>query len=156
MRSQVPTVRRPWHLWAIGILGTLWCAMGVLSFVVTQMNVEAVMSGFPPEQRAYFASFPLWADACWGMGVVAGLIGCVLLLLRNRYAVHFLVASLIGAIVTNLGGLFLLGGMKVMSGTDALGLTFVPIVFTALLAYYARAMKDTSASATCDPSMLSR
>ena len=42
---------RPWHLWLIGIVGGLWSAIGVMSFILTQMNVEAVMSRFPPEQR---------------------------------------------------------------------------------------------------------
>jgi hypothetical protein len=51
-----------------------------------------------------------------------------------------LLASAIGAIVSNLGGLFLLGGVEVMRETGGLGFTAVPIVVGAFLAYYARAM----------------
>jgi hypothetical protein len=134
------TPGRPWHLWLIGIIGGLWSSMGVISFVLTQLNVEAVMSRFPPQQREYFESFPLWAVAFWAIGVFGGVIGCLLLLLENRLAFHVLLASVIGAIVSTLGGLFLLGGMEVMGGTSALGLTVVPIIFAAFLAYYARAM----------------
>src|SRR6186713_3207696 len=94
---------RPWHLWLIGIVGGLWSAMGLISFTLTQMNVEAVMSRFPPQQRAYFESFPLWADAFWGIGVFGGVIGSVLLLLEKRLAFPVLLASVIGTIVTNLG-----------------------------------------------------
>jgi hypothetical protein len=72
--------------------------------------------------------------------VFAGVIGCLLLLLKNRLAFHLLLASVIGALVYNLGGLFLLGGMEVMHETGGLGFTVVPIVFSAFLAYYARAM----------------
>jgi len=131
---------RPWHLWLVGIIGGLWSVMGVVSFISTQMNVEAMMSGFPPQQRAYFLSFPLWTDACWAISVFAGLIGCVLLLLRNRLASPLLFVSLLGATVYSLGGLFLLGGMDVMRETGGLGLSFVPIVVGAILALYARAM----------------
>ena len=134
------TPGRPWHLWLIGILGALWSLMGVVSFMLTQMKVEAVMSQFPPQQRQYFESFPLWAVAFWAIGVFGGVIGCLLLLLKNRLAFHVLLASVIGAIVSTLGGLFLLGGMEVMGGTSALGLTVLPIVVAAFLAYYARAM----------------
>ena len=134
------TSGRPWHLWLIGIVGGLWSAMGVISFVLTQLNVEAVMSRFPPQQREYFESFPLWAVAFWAIGVFGGVIGCLLLLLKNRLAFHALLASAIGAIVSNLGGLFLLGGMEVMAETNALGLTVFPVIFAAFLAYYARAM----------------
>ena len=129
---------RPWHLWLVGILGLLWSLMGVVSFVATQMNAEAMMSGFPPEQRAYFLSFPLWADGFWAISVFAGLIGCLLLLLQHPLAFPFLLASLIGAIVYSLGGLFLLGGMAVMRATGGLVLSFVPIVIAAFLALYAR------------------
>src|SRR4029450_7828163 len=91
------TPGRPWHLWLIGIIGGLWSSMGVVSFVLTRMNVEAVMSRFPPQQRQYFESFPLWAVAFWGIGVFSGVAGCLLLLLKNRLAFPALLASLIGA-----------------------------------------------------------
>ena len=98
------------------------------------------MSRFPPEQRQYFESFPWWAVAFWAIGVFGGVIGCLLLLLKNRLAFHVLLASLIGSIVSTLGGLFLLGGLEVMRETNALGLTVFPVIFAAFLAYYAGAM----------------
>ena len=133
---------RPWHLWLIGIIGGLWSSIGVVSFMLTQMSVEAVMSRFPPQQRAYFESFPLWAVAFWAIGVFGGVIGCVLLLLRKRLALPVLLASVTGAIVANLGGLFLLGGLEVMRETGGLGFTALPIIFAAFLAYYARSMSQ--------------
>ena len=133
---------RPWHLWFVGIIGTLWNLMGVVSFLLTQLKVEAVMSRFPPQQRAYFESFPLWVVALWAISAFGGLIGSLLLLMRNRLAFPLLLASAIAAVTFNLGGLFLLGGMEVMRQTDGLGLTLFPLFFAALLAYYARAMRE--------------
>ena len=138
--QQTTTPGRPWHLWLVGILGGLWSAIGVVSFLLTQMNVEAVMSEFPPRQREYFLSFPLWAVAFWGIGVFGGVIGCFLLLLKNRLAVPVLFASLIGAIVSNLGGLFLLGGLEVMRETGGVTFSAVPIIAGVVMAGYARAM----------------
>src|SRR5512145_525960 len=138
--QRTTTPGRPWHLWLIGIVGGLWSSMGVVSFMLTQMNVEAVMSQFPPQQRAYFESFPLWAVAFWAIGVFGGVVGCLLLLLKKRLAFPALLASAIGAIVSNLGGLFLLGGFEVMRETGGLGFTAIPIIVGAFLAYYAYAM----------------
>jgi hypothetical protein len=137
-------------LWLIGTVGGLWSAIGVLSFMLTQMNVEAVMSRFPPQQRDYFASLPLWAVAFWAIGVFGGVIGCLLLLLRHRLAFPVLLAAAIGTIASSLGGLFLLGGMQVMVETDGVGLTVFPVFVAALLAFYARAMsrRAFSSSAT--------
>jgi hypothetical protein len=134
------TPGRPWHLWLIGMIGGLWSSIGVISLMLTQMKVEAVMSRFPPQQREYFESFPLWAVAFWAIGVFGGVIGCLLLLLKNRLAFPVLLASVSAAVVFNLGGLFLLGGMEVMRETGGLGLTAFPLIFAAFLAYYARAM----------------
>ena len=106
------TPGRPWHLWLIGIIGALWSSIGVISFMLTQMKVEAVMSRFPPQQREYFESFPLWAVAFWAVWVFSGLIGCLLLLLQKRLAFPLLLSSVIGAIVCNLGGLFFLAGWR--------------------------------------------
>ena len=132
--------RRPWHLWLIGIIGLLWSLMGVVSFMLTQMKVEAVMSQFPPQQRAYFESFPLWVVALWAISLFGSVVGCLLLLLKNRLAFPVLLAAVIAAALFNLGGLFLLGGMEVMRETGGLGFTVFPILFAAFLAYYARAM----------------
>ena len=134
------TQRRSWHLWLVGILGLLWSLMGVVSFMLAEMNVEAVMSRYPQQQRDYFTSFPLWAVAFWAIGVFGGVIGCLLLLLKKRAAFPVLLVSAIGAIVSNLGGLFLLGGMKVMQETGGPGFTAVPIVIGVGMAYYAHAM----------------
>lgn len=118
--------------------------MGVLSFMLTELHVEAVMSRFPPQQREYFESFPWWAVAGWAIGVFGGVIGCLLLVLKKRLAVPVLLASLIGMIGCNLGGLFLLGGLGVMRETGGLGFTAMPIIIAAFLAYYARAMSKKS------------
>lgn len=133
---------RPWHLWVVGGVGGVWSVVGLVSFMLTQLNVEAAMSGFPPEQRAYFTSFPWWADACWALGVAGGVIGCLLLLRRDRRAAPILLAALVGTTVSSLGGLFLLDGMAVMRATDGLGLTVLPVVIAAALALYARAMRQ--------------
>ena len=63
--QRTKTSRRPWHLWVIGIIGILWSSIGVVSFLLAQLKVEAVMSRFPPQQREYFESFPLWAVGLW-------------------------------------------------------------------------------------------
>ncbi len=70
-----------------------------------------------------------------------GVIGCLLMLLKKRLAAPILLASVIGAIVSNLGGLFYLGGLEVMGGTGALGFAAFIIMFAAFLTLYARAMR---------------
>jgi hypothetical protein len=48
------------------------------------------------------------------------------LLLKNRLAFPVLLASVFAAVVFNLGGLFLLGGMEVMRATGVFGFYLIP------------------------------
>ena len=83
-------------------------------------------------------------STAWSWFVVAivalNIFGCLLLLLRKRLAFPILLTSAIGTIVCTLGGLFLLGGLKVMSEPSDLGLTLLPVIIAAFLACYAGAM----------------
>ena len=42
--------RAPWHLWAVGIVGLLWSAMGAFDYLMTQTENESYMARFTPEQ----------------------------------------------------------------------------------------------------------
>lgn len=89
----------PWHLWVVGGLTLLWNAVGVMSYLMTELDqLEAL--GMTPAQIAYFDTFPAWATAVWALGVWGAFAGSVLLLLRSRWAVTALVIALVGLIGT--------------------------------------------------------
>ena len=43
----------PKHLWVVGIIGTLWSAMGAFEFLMTQTKNEAYLAQFTPEQLEF-------------------------------------------------------------------------------------------------------
>ncbi len=96
------TAGAPWYLWAVGIVGVLWNGMGVVLWGGTTFQPETFLAGSPEAQRVYVASLPVWSSITWGLGVLGGLAGCVLLLLRKGLAVPFFAASLFGAVVNQL------------------------------------------------------
>ena len=70
--SAINTQPTPWHLWAVGVVGLLWSAMGAMDYVMTQTHNEAYMSAFTPEQLAFFYGIPIWAVATWAIAVWGG------------------------------------------------------------------------------------
>ena len=130
----------PWHLWVISGLAVLWNAMGAFDYVMTQTGNEAYMSGFTPEQLAFFYAFPPWVVAAWAIAVWGGVLGALLLLLRRRLAVSVFLISLVAMVITTFHNYFLSNGMEV-SG-DAFSLIFTAAIFLIALALflYARAM----------------
>lgn len=130
----------PWHLWVIGGIALVWNAMGAFDYVMTQTGNEAYMSGFTPEQLAFFYGFPPWVVAAWAIAVWGGVLGALLLLLRRRLAVSVFLISLVAMMITTFHNYFLSNGMEV-SG-DAFSLIFTAAIFLIALALflYARAM----------------
>jgi len=99
-----------------------------MDYVMTQTKNEAYMSGFTPEQLAFFYSFPVSA---WAIGVWGGLLGAVLLLVRRRLAVWVYLASFMGMVVTTFHNYLLSNGMDVIGDAFSLGFTVCDIPFRA-------------------------
>ena len=96
------TVRTPWHLWVVGVVSLLWNAFGAFDFVSTITRGEAYLREMKFDQAMidYFLAMPTWMYVPWTLGVWGAVIGSILLLLRNRFAVWAFALSLIGAVVS--------------------------------------------------------
>jgi len=137
----------PLHLWIVGGLGALWNAFGCYDYLMTRMRntdyLASMMPGTDPQAiLSYIDSFPVWAQAGWGLGVWGGLIGSILLLVRNRWAVLVLGLSLLGAIV-GLGYQLLNPPTDIPAASEGFN-AMVPYVIIAIalaLFLYARAQR---------------
>jgi hypothetical protein len=132
--------RPPWHLWVVGILALLWNAMGAYDYLMTQTENEAYMSRFTPEQLEFFYGFPSWVVASWAIAVWGSVLGSILLLVRNRYAVPVFLVAFLAMIVTTIHNYVLSEGLEVAGGA-ALGFTLVIFLVALGLYLYARAMR---------------
>lgn len=140
------TERAPMHLWIVGGLGTLWNAFGCYDYLMTRMrNTDYLASMMPTVDPqailAWVDSFPIWAQFGWGLGVWMGLLGCIMLLVRHRWAVPVLGLSALGAIV-GLG--YQIAAAAPLPGTEGnMMTTIMPFVIIAVavgLFLYARSM----------------
>lgn len=98
----VERMKAPWHLWLVGVLSLLWSGVGAFDFIQTTTRGEAYMrqSGFGDDMIAYFNAMPDWMYAPWTMGVWGAVLGSILLLARSRWALHALLISLAGAVIS--------------------------------------------------------
>lgn len=135
-------VHTPWHLWAIGFISLLWNAMGAFDYVMTQTQNEAYLSVFTPEQLSYFTSFPAWVVTAWATAIWTAVLGSILILMRNRFAVLALSVSFVAMVVTCVHN-FALSSPTLMdiSGPEAGAFSLAIFVVSALLLLYARAQR---------------
>lgn len=129
----------PRHLWIVGVLAVLWNAMGAVDYTATQFRVEAYLSGYTPEQLAYFFGFPAWAVATWAIAVWSALVASLGLLLRKAWAVWLFGVSIVAMMITGIYNFALSEGIALM-GTGALAFTAVIWIVAFGLFFYARAM----------------
>jgi len=134
-------VKAPWHLWVVGIVGTLWNAMGAMDYVMTKLEVESYMAAFTPEQLEFFYGFPIWVNAAWAIAVWGSVIGCLLLLLRKSVAVEVLLVSFVAMALTAFHNYGLSNGMEVVGDTFSLVFTATIFVVGLALYFYAKAMR---------------
>lgn len=76
--------------------------MGVFLWGGSTFAPAQFLADLPPAHRDYVDSLPLWSTFTWGLGVLAGLAGSILLLLRSRLSVPAYALSLLGALTNNM------------------------------------------------------
>jgi len=93
---------RPIHLTVMTIFAVLWFAFAGLDYILTQYNIAAYLDAYPTDQIEYFTNLPFAANGLWGLGTWAGVLGAVLLWMREDKAVFALATAffaLLGAVL---------------------------------------------------------
>ena len=143
--QQAVAARTPAHVWIVGVLSLLWGCFGAYDYTMTRMRntdyIASAMPGVDPNAAlAWVDSMPMYAQIGWGLGVWAGLLGAILLLMRSRWAMWSFGVSLVGALAS-LGYQIALAPPMPGAGESAM-MKYMPYVIIAICAalfLYARA-----------------
>jgi hypothetical protein len=97
----------------VAIVALLWNLLGCLAFVADLSLSPADVAKLPEAQQALYAARPAWAVAATGTAVIAGVLGCLGLFLRKKWAFVVLLLSLLGIVVQDFGLFVLFDGASV-------------------------------------------
>ncbi len=90
----------PVWFWIVSIVAHLWNGLGVMAYLARAYATDEMIAALPEEQQAEFlAEYPAWYTASFAIAVFAGVLGCLALLIRKKWAHPLFVLSAIGAIV---------------------------------------------------------
>ena len=107
-----------WYL-PVTIVALLWNLLGCAAYLSDVTVTPDDVARMSAEQQALYAARPAWAVAATAIAVWGGAAGCLGLILRKRWAVPLLIASLAGVIVQDLS-LFLLTNAAAQAGVVAM------------------------------------
>ena len=87
---QKPALKAPWHLYLIGTAAVLWSAINIFDFLATATQFGPYMDRCPEGARQYWETQPAGVYVVWAISVFSALIGAVLLMRRQAFAVRVL------------------------------------------------------------------
>lgn len=123
----------PWF-WAAAGLGVAWNIFGLVQFkgAVTATSESLAAKGMTPEQIDVYMSIPFWMNFAFGVGVIGGLIGSVLMVIKNKAAQPVLLASLVAYVALYIGDI-VHGVFAALGPPQVIVLTVVVAIAAALL-----------------------
>lgn len=98
----------PWFTPVVAV-AFLWNLAGLLAVVSDLRLTAADIAAMPAAQQALYAARPAWSVIASVVAVVGGTFGCLALLLRKRWSLVLLYASLVGVVLQDIG-IFLVAG----------------------------------------------
>jgi len=109
------------------IVALLWNVLGCIAFFFDLRLSPDEMANLPDSQQALYAALPGWTLGATALAVFGGLLGCIGLLLRKKWAFLVLVISLAGILFQDFG-LFVLADGANLAGPS--GVVMQAIVLT--------------------------
>lgn len=122
--------------WFVAILMLAWNLMGVMAYIAQATMTPEALAALPPAERAAYAAIPGWVTVAYAFAVFGGVAGCLLLLVRSRWAPLVLLLSLLG-VLAQMSYVVLIAKAYVAYGPRALIMPALVIAGASFLLWFA-------------------
>jgi hypothetical protein len=123
--------------WIVAASMLLWNGLGAMAYIADATMSAEALKAMPDAERALRESRPAWATAAFAVAVFGGVVGCLLLLVRSRWALPVLVLSLLGVAV-QMTHAFLIANSIEVYGPGGLVMPAVVLALSLFLVWFAR------------------
>ena len=126
-----------WY-WVVSVLALLWNLLGVINYLTQAYLTEEMKADFTAEQLALIEGRPAWVTAAFAIAVWGGLLGCIALLIRKRWARPLLLVSLLGVVAQTSYFLFATNAAEAFGQLQGLIIPLFVVVIAILLVLIAK------------------
>jgi hypothetical protein len=142
MQQQVTPVQPGTAFWVIGVAALLWNLFGLWAFYAQVTATPEQLAGlYDAEQVALIEATPVWAMAMTAIATIAGVLGSILLLMRNRLAVSVYVVSLAAIVLQDIY-IFGMTNSVELFGAQPMVIQGIVLVVAVFLVWYSRQQRS--------------
>ena len=120
--------------WIAG-LALIWNLLGLFAYISQVTLGPEALAAMSDAERALYENMPAWATGAFAIAVNAGVLGCLLLIMRKSWALPVLVLSLAGVLVQMAYNFLMSNALEVMGAEAAIGPAVVLVVGIFLIWY---------------------
>ncbi len=131
-------VKPPAWFWIVSIAGLIWNIMGVINYLGQAYTSVQDLEKMSQAERLLFESQPAWVTGAFAIAVWGGVLGCIALLLRKKWARPVLLISLIGILLQMAHSFFMTNATEVYGATQGIMIPLLVIVIGIVLVLFAR------------------
>lgn len=131
------SIKPPKWFYIVAGVALVWNLMGVMAYLKDAMITEAEIAALPLAEQAFYQDVAAWAVSAYAFAVWAGFVGCVLLLLRKKWATPVLIVSLLGVLVQIYHSFFVVDSIAVF-GPGGIIMPIMVIAISIYLVYFSR------------------
>ncbi len=128
----------PTWFWVVSVLALIWNLMGVLNYLAQAFITEEMKAEYTVEQLTLIEGRPAWVTAAFAIAVWGGLLGCIALLIRKRWARPLLLISLLGIVAQTGYNLFATDALAVFGSLMGLVIPLIVVIIGILLVLIAK------------------
>lgn len=127
--------------WIVSALALIWNFAGVAAYLGQAYMTTEDLQAMPEAHQKLLDVQPAWYTAAFAIAVFAGTLGCILLLLRKKWAHQVLIVSLLAILVQQTYVFFLSDTLEIV-GNNAMYMPLLIVILGFLLVFFARASID--------------
>jgi hypothetical protein len=136
--SEKSNTKPPVWFWIVSILALLWNLMGVMSYLEQAYMTDEIKAQYTAEQLTLMEGIPAWVTAAFALAVWGGLLGCIALLFRKRWAKPLLMLSLIAILIQMAYSFFMTNAAEIYGLIPGIIIPLLVIIIGIALVQFAR------------------
>jgi len=136
--SEKSNTKPPVWFWIVSILALFWNLMGVMSYLEQAYMTDEIKAQYTADQLTLMEGIPAWVTAAFAIAVWGGLLGCIALLFRKKWAKPLLMLSLIAILIQMAYSFFMTNASEIYGLIPGVIIPLLVIIIGIALVQFAR------------------